>query len=176
MQLAPTTVIASRPVAQSNYYGSLRYDYDEVSQESYTGRVEHDVNRSITLRNQARYNHTHRTAVISTVQSPASFAPDTELVTVARQGNERENRILSNQSSMVSRFAGAIESCGQRRPGVHGRGTICATLTDWARQLVSIYSPNPNDPVTGYAVAATAPTTRAWTNTVGSTSSTRLKR
>ena len=104
-QLTPTTVIAAQPVDSRNFYGSVGYDFDKVEQESYTGRVEHDINSNLTLRNQARYNETHRTAVITAVQSPASFVPDSQTVTLARQGNERENTILSNQTSLAARFA-----------------------------------------------------------------------
>ena len=91
--LAPTTVFAAQPVDSANFFGSVNYDFDKVEQESYTGRVEHDVNRNLTLRNQARYNRTHREAVITTIQNPAAFVPETQTVTVARQGNERENTI-----------------------------------------------------------------------------------
>ena len=102
--LAPTTVIATNPVDQQNFYGSVGYDFDKVEQDSYTARVEHDVNSNLTLRNQTRYNQTHRTAIISTIQNPAAFVPDTQTVTLARQGNERENEILSNQTSLSTRF------------------------------------------------------------------------
>src|SRR4029453_9698954 len=50
--LAPTTLIAEQPVDSRNFYGSVGYDFDKVEQESYTGRIEHDVNSSLTLRNQ----------------------------------------------------------------------------------------------------------------------------
>ena len=76
---------------RDNFYGSVGYDFDKVEQESYTARVEHDVNSNLTLRNQTRYNDTHREAVITAVQSPTSFVPETQTVTLARQGNEREN-------------------------------------------------------------------------------------
>ena len=56
--------LAPAPVDQSNYYGSTGYDYDKGRQNSYTARVEHDVNRNLTLRNQTRNNETHREAVI----------------------------------------------------------------------------------------------------------------
>ena len=74
-QLAPTTVIATQPVDSRNFFGSVDYDFDKVEQESYTGRVEHDLNSSLTLRNQARYNETHRTAVITAVQSRRASCP-----------------------------------------------------------------------------------------------------
>src|SRR5688572_9678174 len=98
--LTPTTVRASAPVDQSNFYGSVGYDYDKASQNSYTARVEHDVNRNLTLRNQTRYNKAHRDAVISAVQNVAAFNSLTNQVTLARQGNERENSVMSNQTNM----------------------------------------------------------------------------
>ena len=78
------------------------YDFDKVEQESYTGRVEHDVNSNSRCRNQTRYNQTHRDGGHHDhSESPASFVPETQTVTLARQGNERENQILSNQSSLA---------------------------------------------------------------------------
>jgi catecholate siderophore receptor len=149
--LTPTGVVSSRPVDQSNYYGSTsRYDYDDVQQETYTARIEHDLNTNLTLRNQTRYNNTHREAVIS---SPGAFTPATETVTILRHGNERENDILSNQTTAIGRFSTGrvphaisagleFTSEGQVAPGMIGLGT---------RAPVSIYTPNPNDIVTDYA-------------------------
>ena len=45
------------------------------------------------------------TVAIVTIQNPAAYLPATELVTVSRQGNERENEIVSNQTTFVDRFA-----------------------------------------------------------------------
>ena len=168
-QLAPTTVIATNPVDQTNFYGSVEPDFDKVEQESYTGRVEHDVNSNMTLRNQTRYNQTHRTAVITTIQNPAAFVPDTQTVTLARQGNERENWILSNQTSVASRFVtGRVRHAAtmgldfaseeQFAPALIGIGT---------RAPASIYDPNPFDPVTGFAPERGLAYTRGRTSTVG---------
>jgi catecholate siderophore receptor len=168
-QLAPTTVIAAQPVDSRSFYGSVGYDFDKVEQESYTGRVEHDINSSLTLRNQARYNETHRTAVITAVQSPTSFVPDSQTVTLARQGNERENGILSNQTSLAGRFMTGelrhsanigieVVSEQQFAPALIGLG---------ARDPVSIYEPNPFDPVIGYNPDRGLAYTRGRTNTVG---------
>src|SRR4030095_11900261 len=103
--LTAASALAPQPVDQSNYYGSTGYDYDKGRQNSYTARIEHDVNRNLTVRNQARYNKTDREAVISTVQNVAAYNPATNLVTVARQGNERENSVVSNQTNGTGRFA-----------------------------------------------------------------------
>ena len=168
--LAPATVIATNPVDSENFYGSAGYDADKVEQDSYTARVEHDVNSNLTLRNQTRYNQTHRTAIISTVQNPAAFVPETQTVTVARQGNERENEILSNQTSLSTRFVtgrmqhaanAGIEMASEKQfaPTLDGMGTRHPSA-------VSIYDPNPLDPVTGYAPARTLAYNRGKTNTV----------
>jgi len=103
MPLAPTTVVAARDVDTTQYYGNVS-DYDDATQASYSVRFEHDLNRRNTLRHQARYNRTHREAVITAIGNPAAFNPATGLVTVTRQGNDRENTILSNQTSLTTRF------------------------------------------------------------------------
>jgi catecholate siderophore receptor len=168
-QLAPATVIAAQPVDSRNFYGSVGYDFDKVEQESYTGRVEHDINTRLTLRNQTRYNQTHRTAVITSIQNPASFVPDSETVNLSRQGNERENTIVSNQTNLAARFvtrgfthvanAGVeVASEEQFAPALTGLG---------AREPVSIYDPNPFAPVIDYAPQRSLAYSRGRTNTVG---------
>ena len=168
-QLAPATVIAANPVDQRNFYGSVGRDYDKVEQESYTGRVEHDLNSNITLRNQTRYNETHRTAVITAIQNPAAFVPETQTVVLARQGNDRENSIVSNQTSLAARFATGtvrhaatmgveVASEEQFAPAIVGLGT---------RGAVSIYDPHPFDPVADYAPTRGLAYSRGKTRTVG---------
>jgi catecholate siderophore receptor len=153
--LTPTTVLAPAPVDQRNYYGSPAYDYDKANQHSYLARVEHDLNPRLTLRNQTRYNQTHREAVITSIQNPASYNADTNLVTLSRQGNERENSIASNQTNATGRFStGSLRHASnvgleftherQFAPTLGGVGT---------RAPVDIFNPNPFDPVAGYAVA-----------------------
>jgi catecholate siderophore receptor len=168
-QLAPTTVIATQPVDSRNFFGSVDYDFDKVEQESYTGRVEHDLNTSLTLRNQARYNETHRTAVITAVQSPTSFVPESQTVTLARQGNERENKILSNQTSLAARFAtGQLRHTANAGIEVASEEQFAPALVGLGvRNPVSIYNPDTLDPVTGYAPERGLAYSRGKTNTVG---------
>jgi catecholate siderophore receptor len=167
--LAPTTVIAARPVDSNNYYGSVGFDYDHASQDAYTARIEHDVNARLTLRNQTRYQRAEREAVITAIQNPAAFDAATQKVTLARQGNARENSIVSNQTTGVSRFSTGgvnhasafgleINSEAQQAPVLGGLGT---------RPSVDIYSPNPFEPVAGYAPIRTGASTTGRTNTIG---------
>ncbi len=168
-QLAPTTVIATNPVDQENFYGSVGPDFDDVEQESYTGRVEHDLNSTTTLRNQTRYNQTHRTAAITTIQNPASFVPETQTVTLARQGNERENSILSNQTSVATRFlTGRIQHAATMGVEIASEAQFAPALIGiGTRAPSSIYDPNPFDPVADYAPTRGLAYTRGETNTVG---------
>jgi catecholate siderophore receptor len=167
--LAPTTVQAALPVDQSNFYGSENFDYDDASQDSVTVRAEHDVNRRLQMRFQSRYNRTTREAVISTIQNPAAFNAETNLVTIARQGSDRRNEVTSHQFSLIDRFAtgrvrhtlsaGAdlnVES--QFAPGLTGLGT---------RAPVDIYNPNPLDPVLNFAPVRSLALSRGDTTTAG---------
>jgi catecholate siderophore receptor len=166
--LTPTTVRASAPVDQSNYYGSAGYDYDKARQNSYTARVEHDVNRNLTLRNQTRYNETHRDAVITAVQNVAAFNSLTSQVTVGRQGNERENNVISNQTSMSARFStGGLRHASNVGMEVTSEEQFAPTLTGLGtRAPVDIFNPNPRDPVTGFAPARTGAFSRGDSATV----------
>ena len=155
--LTPTTVQASAPVDQSNFYGSIGYDYDKARQNNYTARIEHDVNRNLTLRNQTRYNETHRDAVISTVQNVAAFNSLTNQVTVSRQGNERENSVISNQTNMSARFpTGGFRHASNVGIEITSEEQFAPTLTGLGtRAPVDIFNPNPLDPVVGFAPART---------------------
>jgi catecholate siderophore receptor len=160
--LAPTTVLTPAPVDQSNYYGSPAYDYDRADQDTYTARLEHDLTGRMTLRNQTRYNRTHREAVISAIQNVAAYNPDTNLVTIARQGNERENTIVSNQTSLNARFGtGGLRHAASAGVEIAREEQFAPTLTGLGtRAPVNVFSPNPGDVIADYApgrgVASTA--------------------
>jgi catecholate siderophore receptor len=167
--LTATTALAPAPVDQRNYYGSPAYDYDKASQDSYTARLEHDVRRNMTFRNQTRYNKTHRDAVISTVQNVAAFNAATNQVTVARQGNERENKVFSNQTSLVDRFAtGRLRHASSLGIEYSREEQFTPTLTGvGTRAPVDIFHPDPNDPITGFAPARTLAASTGRADTIG---------
>jgi catecholate siderophore receptor len=165
--LTPTTVQTPGPVDQANFYGSPGFDHDDAEQDAYTLRLEHDVNRRFTLRNQMRYNRARRDAIISTIQNPAAYNAATNQVAVVRQGNIRANTIASNQTSMIGRFStGALRHSSsfgvefshesQYAPTVIGVGS---------RGPADVFHPNPNEPVTGFAPAQSGAFTDGSTNT-----------
>ena len=83
--------LAPAPVDQEQLYGSTGYDYDKAGRTAIRARVEHDVNRRLTLRNQTRQRNTRREAV-STIQNVAAYNPVTNLVTIARQATSVRTR------------------------------------------------------------------------------------
>ena len=166
--LTTTTVLAPRDVNQSNYYGTTGFDYDRARQDSYTAKIEHDVTPRITLRNQTRYNETHRNAVISTVQNVAAYNATTNQVTMARQGNERENAVIANQTSLTSRFAtGRLRHASSVGVEVAVESQFAPTLTGLGtRAAVDLFNPNPRDAVSGFAPARTLAESRGQSTTV----------
>jgi catecholate siderophore receptor len=165
--LTATTQPAAAPVDQSNYYGSPGYDYDKADQDSYTARVEHDFGRGVTLRNQTRYNKTHREAIVSAITGVGSFNATTNLVTVARQGNERENRILSNQTGLTARFTtGRLRHAASAGVEFSSEEQFAPTLAGLGtRAPVNIFAPNPNDPILDFAPTRTGASSGGETST-----------
>ena len=166
--LTPTSVLTSRPVDQENYYGSPDVDFDHAEQTSVTARLDQDLAGNWSLRNQTRYNDTSREAVITAIQSPTSYVPETETVIFGRQVNFRENAIFANQTTLTGRvitgalshsLTAGVELVGEdySAPGMGGGGT---------RAPESIYDPNPFATITGYAPAPTGATTDATTRTI----------
>ncbi len=167
--LAPAVTHSSKDVDFSNYYGSPATDQDHAEQNTVMARVEHDLAPRWTVSNQTRYNRTERDAIISTVQSPTSFVAATEMVTVARQGNIRENQITSNQTMLSGRaMTGKIEhniSSGLEftKESQFAPTYLAASLG--TRAPFSIYTPNPADPIVGFAPTRSPALTDGHTST-----------
>ncbi len=162
--LGPATVQALGPVAQTNYYGTPAFDYDKANQNTFTGRIEHDLAPGWMISNQTRRNRTEREAVVTAL---GAFVPASQTVTLLRQGNARENQITSNQTALSGRAkTGALEHSitsgveftreAQFTPAIGNVGT---------RGPVDIYNPNPSDVVAAYAPARTGAFTDGNTRT-----------
>jgi catecholate siderophore receptor len=106
--------------------------------------------------------------VISTIQNVAAYDPATDLVTIARQGNERENTILSNQTNVIGRFAaGGLRHSVNASLEVARETQFAPALTGaGSRAPVDVYAPNPHDAIAGYAPARSGAFTRGETTTV----------
>ena len=157
---------------RANYYGSpgVRLRQRRAGQRT-RARVEHDVNRRLTLRNQTRYNRAHRDAGHHHDPEPGGLRrrPRT-VVAIARQGNdarERDrlepdepDRAVCRPARSVTRPASALEFTHEAQFAP----TLDRHRHAGARRASTI--PNPNDPVTGYAPARPGRSRDGNTNTV----------
>jgi catecholate siderophore receptor len=97
------------------FYGNAN-NYDDIEQNTYTIRVEHDFNEHLTLTNQTRYNDTHRelygVRAAYSLAAGANFGKVTRAVVV----DNRDNHIFSNQTNLTSKF----ETAGMKHTLVTG--------------------------------------------------------
>jgi catecholate siderophore receptor len=178
----PETAAATRPalpIDRSRFYGLLS-DYDDVTIDVASVRVEHDLTPEMRLTNFSRYSNTDRQAIY-TVLGALDLRPDmntgtiTELVTTNRQAFAREIETWVNQTNLAAQFstgafhhsfAGGIEAVrenGRTLRDWTGLGTvgelsktvnITAAGAPTAVTVVvgtNPYHPNPARPITGFA-------------------------
>ncbi len=178
----PDTATAVRPAApidRSRYYGLLS-DYDDVTVDVASARIEHDLTPTVRLTNFTRYSNTDRDAIYA-VPSSVDNRPDmntgerTEIVVTNRQAFAREIETLVNQTNIASQFttgrfdhsfAGGLELIrenGETLRDWTGLGTVgelskmvnvTAAGAPTAPTLVvgtNPYNPNPARPITGFA-------------------------
>ncbi|HEY1171532.1 MAG TPA: TonB-dependent siderophore receptor [Verrucomicrobiae bacterium] len=164
--LPTATLNGNSGIDRENYYGNVLYDFEEVSQFSAGGRIEHDLSDSFTLRNNTVYTETHRLAVITGLGNINAAGQ----VARMRQANERYNKIFSNQTSGTIKFdTGPLEHAvvtgleytweEQYTPTVIGAGTAAVTPFDG-------YNPDPYYDVTGYGPVRNGAYSRGSTDTV----------
>ena len=115
-----------------------------------------DATRPATTRRRAKRS-------ISTVQNAAGVQPGNGAGDDARQGNERENTIISNQTTLIGRLHDrrAIDTRSTAGLEFLARSSSRRRSPASAPARRSIYTPNPDDPVTGYAPARTGAYTEA---------------
>lgn len=103
----PGYIDAAGPaVDPSNFYGSTS-DYDDVTLNMFTARIEHDFKPGTTLRNITRLGNTEQDYVLTGVNAVTFNADDPAASTVARsrQGRHQTNDILTNQTNLSTEFA-----------------------------------------------------------------------
>jgi len=86
---------------RDRFYG-LASDFDDVSADSLLVRFEHDFSASTQLSNQLRWSQTERDAVYTV---PTGFNVAARTVPTQRQAYGRENKSLSNLTSLTTSFA-----------------------------------------------------------------------
>ena len=96
------------PVPRDTYYGYQHGNFIKTSVDIGTAKVEHDINRQVTVRNQLRFSHYERSAQITEAQIVAPVTPTTPLSSI--RVNPRQIAIgsletfLQDQLDVTARF------------------------------------------------------------------------
>jgi catecholate siderophore receptor len=165
-------ISAGAPVNPNNYYGS-KNDFDKVTSDMFTVRVDHDFSEGLKLQNITRYAKTKQnyqiTGFMGTFTTP-SADPSTWTLARTRQMKDQSNEILTNQTNLTKEFeAGGIKHTAvggleltQEKQKTYGYfpdslGTMAPA---------NLYNPNPSDPVVGYNPTRGGADTSGTMNTV----------
>lgn len=164
----PAGVTAS-PVNSSNYYG-LNGDYEDVTADMITGKLEHTFANGNKLTNITRFgkSDTDRIMTAITASTTTSTNAAAWTSTRSRQYTLQDNTILANQTNLQSQFkTGSIEHDllvgmellheGQNSYSRSGLGTVAAA---------NAYNPNSGDTLTAFAPYLTGASTKGFTNTI----------
>jgi catecholate siderophore receptor len=142
------------PVDYSNFYGLTARDYEETQTDVGTALIEHDLNDSLTLRDQFRYGVNDRDSVITAPR----FVNANTSTTINRQLQSRDqtDTILANQIDLTAHFdTGKIS-----HDLITGFEYDRETSVNYARAqspanatpTTDLYNPNPGDPFNGTIV------------------------
>lgn len=90
------------------FYGNTHTDYEDIVQDTFTARIEHDINDNITIRNQTRYNEASRESIATRPAYAADNGTLPNRVTRTLISGDRENQIFSNQTSITAKIESGI--------------------------------------------------------------------
>lgn len=141
-------------VNSENFYGSVN-DYEDVTADMLTLKIENDLNANTTLTNTTRYGQNKMDRVLTGVNTGSTGLSDNGqpnnpaawTVNRSRQRVDQENRILGNITNLATRaetgfikhaVAAGIEFMYEQQES-RGFSTTGLTVPN-----ASLYSPNPN--------------------------------
>jgi catecholate siderophore receptor len=147
------------PVDPKNFYGSTS-DYDKVTADMATVRVEHEFAPNLRLQNISRYGRTSQDYLLTAwmasaanLKTPVQSDPSTWTVARStRTVKDQENRILTNQTTLTSQFdTGAVAHTLVTGLEFSNESQITYGLTGLGSMApANLYRPNPSDPVTDF--------------------------
>lgn len=141
-------------VDSGNFYGTTS-DFDDVSADMATVRIERDFSHDVALQNTTRWGHTRQQYLLTSFMGSAAnlSTPDIDdpsTWTVARSlptFKDQRNRILTNQSNLTARFAsGRMQhslSAGIEltREDLETHGVVARDASAW--RPARLYAPDP---------------------------------
>jgi len=176
------------PVRSKNFYGTSA-DFDNVTTDMFTARVEHDLTPDITIRNTTRYAKTQQDYLLTSFMgSTANLLTPNQFLplgwTVARSSptnKDQENTIFTNQTNVSAKFntgsVGHTLNAGvelirekQDSNGYYGQNVkvfnVPGFTNSGAWPAANVYAPNPYV-FGGYNRIQNGTTTSGETTTVG---------
>ena len=174
------------PVDHSNFYGT-QWDFNNVTADMFTARVEHDITPDVTIRNTTRYGKTSQDYMLTAFMgsaanllTPNPANPATWTIARSNPTNKnQENELFTNQTNVSAKFKtgsiGHTMNAGleltreeQRSLGYFGINATPATgspINTGAWPAANLYNPNPY--VTGFQRVRSGADSVGSTDTVG---------
>jgi catecholate siderophore receptor len=178
---------AAQRVDSRNFYGTSS-DFDNVSTDMFTARVEHDLTPDVTIRNTTRFAKTQQDYMLNAfMSSTANLVTPNALLplgwTVARSiptNKDQENTIFTNQTNVSAKFntgsVGHSLNAGlelirekQDSNSYYGQNArvfnVPGIANSGAWPAANLYAPNPH--VFGYNRIQNGATASGETTTIG---------
>lgn len=170
---ARTYLSTAGRVDPNNFYGTVG-DFDDVTADMFTVRVEHDISPDMKLQNTTRYGKTSENYLLTgfmgttaNIVTPNPADPSTWTLARSSQMKDQQNEIFANQTNLTAKFttgtikhalATGLELSSEKQTsyGYTGLGTLAP---------VSIYNPNPYVLRTGYNPVRNGTSSDGRTNT-----------
>jgi len=161
--------VAARKVDSKQYYG-LPSDYEDVTADMITGKLEHQFANGNKLTNITRFGQSKIDRLLTAVSGSTTTSSNPAQWTTSRnrQSTLQDNTILANQTNLQSQFKTGnighdlllgLEMMheGQNSYSREGLGTVSS---------VNAYNPAIGNTVTGVAPRLTGAATKGFTNTL----------
>jgi len=96
------------PVAASNWYGMKQRDYEDISNDLLTARIEHDFGAPVSISSQLRWAETERDSLITAPRFNSTNS--TDIRRTDWKSREQQDRIINNLTILSAEFdAGGFE-------------------------------------------------------------------
>ncbi|MFZ6657577.1 catecholate siderophore receptor Fiu [Undibacterium sp. TJN19] len=167
--------LATAPkVDPKNFYGSAT-DFDKVTADMFTAKLEHDFSNTVKLVNTARYGKTSEHYLLTSFMGSAAnlLTPSTTdlstwtLARGTRTLKDQVNEILTNQTNLIA----DLDFSGLKHTLLGGLEFTSEKQNTWGNDGLGIlpaanfYNPNPRDTITGLNPVRNAVFTRGSTTT-----------
>ncbi len=156
------------PVSRENYYGFKSGNYLRTYDDIATAKVEHDVNRHVTLHNQVRFANYVRDVLITEPQIPAGVTLTTPLSSIAVTRHEigvnSVESFLDEQLDVTAHIETGFIHHNLVTGIEAGRETSDPIRPTWTNvPTTSLLNPDPNEALSGSATITSIVHTTAFT-------------